>query len=181
MNTSEKKLLSMQKQKHIIISALGPDRPGIVSKLSEVIMNSNSNISESRMIKLGGDFTMMILASVTEKNINSLIRNLNEITELTIEIHETNLGDDKVERAEASIVLSGTDNEGLVYSLTEKLAEHNINIIEMNTGIVNAPMSGSTLFLLNALVSYDKNQLENLKKELIKLSNELDVDIVIED
>ena len=171
----------MQKQKHIIISALGPDKPGIVSKLSKVITDSKSNISESRMVKLGGDFTMMILASVSEKNMDSLVQNLNEITELTIEIHETNLGDDEVERGEASIVLSGTDNEGLVYSLTEKLAEHNINIIEMNTGVVNAPMSGATLFLLNALVSYNKNQLENIKKELIKLSDELDIDIVVED
>ena len=171
----------MQKQKHIIISALGPDKPGIVSKLSGVITDSNSNISESRMVKLGGDFTMMILASVSEKNMDSLVQNLNEITELTIEIHETNLGNDGVERGEASIVLSGTDNEGLVYSLTEKLAEHNINIIEMNTGVVNAPMSGATLFLLNALVSYNKNQLENIKKELIKLSDELDIDIVVED
>ena len=171
----------MQKQKHIIISALGSDRPGIVSELSKIITDSNANISESRMIKLGGDFTMMILASAEENNISSLIQDLNRISELTIEPHETNLGDGKVEREEANIVLSGTDNGGLVYSLTEKLAEHNINIIEMNTGVVNAPMSGATLFLLNALVSYDKNQLKNLKKELIQLSDELDIDIVVED
>ena len=170
----------MQKQKHIIISALGPDRPGIVSKLSKIITESNANISESRMIKLGGDFTMMILASAKENNISSLIQDLNRISELTIETHETNLGEDAVEREEANIVLSGTDNEGLVYSLAEKLAEHNINIIEMNTGVVNAPMSGATLFLLNALVSYDKNQLKNIKKELIQLSDELDIDIVVE-
>ena len=44
--------------------------------------------------------------------------------------HETNVALDDNEPSEAKIVLSGTDNEGLVYSLTEKLAEHNINIIE---------------------------------------------------
>ena len=62
----------MPKQKHIIISALGPDRPGIVSELSKVITNSNANISESRMIRLGCDFTMMILASTTQENIENL-------------------------------------------------------------------------------------------------------------
>ena len=63
----------MPKQKHIIISALGPDRPGIVSELSKIITNSNANISESRMIRLGGDFTMMILASTTQENIDLLL------------------------------------------------------------------------------------------------------------
>ena len=170
----------MPKQKHIIISALGPDRPGIVSELSKVITNSNANISESRMIRLGGDFTMMILASTTQENIDLLLSNLNEINEIIIHTHATNVELEDHELSEAKIVLGGTDNEGLVYSLTEKLSEHDINIIEMNTGVVNAPMSGAALFLLNALISYNKNKLDNLKEELTKLSDELDVDIVIE-
>jgi len=170
----------MPKQKHIIISALGPDRPGIVSELSKVITDSDANISESRMIRLGGDFTMMILASTAQEKIDSLLDSLNQINNIEVYTHETNLALEDDEPSEAKIVLSGTDNEGLVYSLTEKLAEHNINIIEMNTGVVNAPMSGAALFLLNGLISYNKNKLDNLKEELAKLSDELDVDIVIE-
>ena len=138
------------------------------------------NEAESRMVKLGGDFTMMILASTSQKHIDTLLKNINGISELVVHTHETNRDNSLVNTEEANIVLSGTDNEGLVYLLTEKLAEHNINIIELNTGLVNAPMSGAPLFLLNALISYDKNILKNLQSELLELSNELDVDIIIE-
>ena len=172
----------MTKQKHIIISALGLDRPGIVSEISSIINKSKANITESRMIKLGGDFTMMILASTSHENATLLIKNLDKINDITVHTHETELiSIDAQEINEANIVLSGIDNEGLVSSLTEKLAEHDINIIEMNTGVMNAPMSGSTLFLLNALISHKKNTLDILKKELTELSEELDVDIVLED
>ena len=172
----------MTKQKHIIISALGLDKPGVVSEISSVINNSKANITESRMIKLGGDFTMMILASTNHENLNLLLNNLDNINNITIHTHETEIGSiDSKELNEANIVLSGTDNEGLVSSLTEKLAEHDMNIIEMNTGVMNAPMSGATLFLLNALISHNKDTLDILKKELIQLSEELDVDIVLED
>ena len=68
----------MTKQKHIIISALGLDRPGIVSEISSIINKSRANITESRMIKLGGDFTMMILASTSHENATLLIKNLDK-------------------------------------------------------------------------------------------------------
>tara|TARA_Y100001970_G_C14235801_1_gene861700 strand:+ start:1566 stop:2084 length:519 start_codon:yes stop_codon:yes gene_type:complete len=172
----------MTEQKHIIISALGLDKPGIVSEISKTINNSKANIAESRMIKLGGDFSMMILVSTHHENLDLLLKNLNKINDITVHTHETKITSfDENELKEANIVLSGTDNEGLVSSLTEKLAEHDINIIEMNTGVMNAPMSGSTIFLLNALISHNKDTLDILKEELIQLSEELDVDIVLED
>ena len=172
----------MTEQKHIIISALGLDKPGIVSEISKTINNSKANIAESRMIKLGGDFSMMILVSTHYENLDLLLKNLNKINDVTVHTHETKITSfDENEFKEANIVLSGTDNEGLVSSLTEKLAEHDINIIEMNTGVMNAPMSGSTIFLLNALISHNKDTLDILKEELIQLSEELDVDILLED
>ena len=172
----------MTEQKHIIISALGLDKPGIVSEISKTINNSKANIAESRMIKLGGDFSMMILVSTHHENLDLLLKNLNKINDVTVHTHETKITSfDENEFKEANIVLSGTDNEGLVSSLTEKLAEHDINIIEMNTGVMNAPMSGSTIFLLNALISHNKDTLDILKEELIQLSEELDVDILLED
>ena len=52
---------------YIIISTFGSDKPGIVSHLTGVITSHGGNIEESRMIKLGADFTSMILVSVSSE------------------------------------------------------------------------------------------------------------------
>ena len=43
----------------LIISAVGSDRPGIVSEISGVITSHGGNIEKSRMTQLGSDFTIV--------------------------------------------------------------------------------------------------------------------------
>ena len=50
----------------IIISAIGLDRPGIVSELTGIINNHGGNIEESRMSKLGMDFAVIMLFSLNK-------------------------------------------------------------------------------------------------------------------
>ena len=48
----------------LIISAVGSDRPGIVSEISGVITRHGGNVEESRMSRMGSDFAMIILISI---------------------------------------------------------------------------------------------------------------------
>ena len=68
---------------YIILSAFGTDRPGIVSHLTGTITSHGGNIEESRMVKLGTDFTTMILVSVSNQWTESLIVALEGIQEQT--------------------------------------------------------------------------------------------------
>ena len=45
---------------NLIISAIGSDRPGIVSKLAGIITNHGGNIEKSRMTRLGSDFVIIV-------------------------------------------------------------------------------------------------------------------------
>src|SRR5687767_1508801 len=45
----------------IIITAVGPDRPGIVGELTAHLHWAGGNILDSRMVNLRGEFAMMIL------------------------------------------------------------------------------------------------------------------------
>ena len=47
--------------KHLIIKGIGPDRPGIVSNISKFVTSNNGNIEESRMIRLGSEFSIIML------------------------------------------------------------------------------------------------------------------------
>ena len=45
--------------KNIILSIIGPDKPGVVSNISKIIKNNAGNIDKSRMVRLGDFFTIM--------------------------------------------------------------------------------------------------------------------------
>src|SRR6185503_12762233 len=45
----------------LILTAVGPDRPGIVGELTSHLHAAGANLLDSRMVNLRGEFAMMIL------------------------------------------------------------------------------------------------------------------------
>jgi glycine cleavage system transcriptional repressor len=45
---------------NLIISAVGSDRSGIVSEISGIITSHGGNVEESRMSRLGADFSIIM-------------------------------------------------------------------------------------------------------------------------
>ena len=50
--------------KHIIIKGIGPDEAGIVARISGIVTSNNGNIEESRMIRLGSEFSIIMMISI---------------------------------------------------------------------------------------------------------------------
>lgn len=164
---------------HIIISAFGSDRPGIVSHLTGAITSHGGNIEESRMVKLGTDFTTMIFVSVSTEWTESLTIALNGIQNLQISVQKTSPFSIDATIPQCEIHLSGADNEGLVHKVAERLAEKGINIEEMETGTENAPISGTILFTMTARVSHPELDTPRLENDMNELADKLGVRITI--
>jgi len=45
----------------LVVTALGPDRPGIVARLMKRVLECGDNMAESRMARLASDFTILML------------------------------------------------------------------------------------------------------------------------
>ena len=170
----------------LIISAVGSDRPGIVSELSGTITSHGGNIEKSRMTRLGSDFTIIMLVTVDPKWEESLVVALQAIKELSITTKGTepkttviageNCKDTAGESCQMS--LSGADNEGIVKVLSKYLEQKSINIIEMDTHISQAPISGSPLFNLNASVSIPGEvDGRDIQSDLSQIAQDLGVEI----
>ena len=164
---------------YIIISAFGTDKPGIVSHLTGAITSHGGNIEESRMVKLGTDFTTMILVSVSAEWTESLTVALNGIQNLQISVQKTSPIKLDTTITQCEIHLSGADNEGLVHKVAEKLAKKGINIEEMETGTENAPISGTILFSMTARMSHPELDISRLENDMNELADELGVEIRI--
>tara|TARA_B110000263_G_scaffold235528_1_gene234062 strand:- start:3054 stop:3560 length:507 start_codon:yes stop_codon:yes gene_type:complete len=162
---------------NLIITAIGSDRPGIVSELSGIISTHGGNVEESRMSRLGSDFAIIMLVSVStdwEESLEVALQSINDLTISTKPTKIRELGDNK----KYQINLNGADNEGIVKVLSKYLAENSINILEMETHISQAPISGTPLFNLNASVSIPNDVEEKgIQSDLSQISQKLGVEI----
>ena len=162
-----------------IITAIGSDRPGIVSEMTSLITNNGGNVEESRMSKMGSDFAIIMLIRVLGEYSDSLEVALNSLDDLEISIKET----EKHERFnnQYKISLNGADNEGIVNVLSKFFADNSINILEMVTNISSAPMSGTPLFNLSAYVVLpEKMKEKNVRSELETIAQKLSVEISLD-
>ena len=73
----------------IIINAFGKDKPGLVYKISKIILSQNGNIENSKMMQLESDFTIMMLIKIDANSIKTLKNKLNEIKDLNISYRHT--------------------------------------------------------------------------------------------
>ena len=163
---------------NIIITATGLDRPGIVSEISGVITSHGGNVEESRMSRMGSDFIIIMKVSVSQNWEESLKVSLQSINDLTITTKQTEVHDTS-DSYKYQIDLKGADNEGIVKVLSKYLADKSINIIEMDTHITYAPISGTSLFNLKTIIILPENiNSGGILTELDDISKNLGVEII---
>src|SRR5262249_49194669 len=78
--------------------------------------------------------------------------------------------------------LIGNDRPGIIRDISRVLANHQVNIEELETAIVSARMSGEPLFRARAHVSVPASvALAGLRRQLEALAGELMVDLTLDD
>lgn len=51
---------------YLVLTAVGPDRPGLVSEIASAIHRAGANLEDSRMAILGGEFALLLMVSGPE-------------------------------------------------------------------------------------------------------------------
>ena len=63
-------------KEYYVVTIIGPDRRGLVASITEEIVSQNANIEESRMTRLGGEFAILMLLSLTNLKKEMLLSRL---------------------------------------------------------------------------------------------------------
>jgi len=124
----------------ILISVFGRDRPGIVANVSRVLYRGGGNIEELSQTAIKGQFAMILIASASRPD--SLAGLKDELgilsRELDLEINLRKIQEedmvpfDSEETEPFILTVRGEDRPGLVYGITEVLAERGINITNLD-------------------------------------------------
>jgi len=164
----------------VVVTAICPDRPGIVSLLSDRAQEMGANWADSRMASLGGQFAGIMHFEVPSANAEALVQALRALESADLHVHvaKSVRGTSPAGKRVVKLELVGNDRPGIVRDLSRSLASRGVSIDELHTHIVSAPMSAENLFKAKALlVVPDELASSVLQAELESLANEMMVDI----
>jgi glycine cleavage system regulatory protein len=131
----------------LVLTLIGPDHPGIVDALAEVVAAHGGNWLESRMAHLAGKFAGVLRVEVADDRAAALEEALArlEVSGLRV-IVERSVPEDEPKRHAMDIELLGLDRPGLVHEVSALLAAHRINVEELETDRPAAAHSGDRMF-----------------------------------
>jgi glycine cleavage system regulatory protein len=163
----------------LILTVIGPDRPGLVRALSQAVAARGGSWLESRMARLAGQFAGIVRVDAPE----ALLHDLHALESEGLRIVAQRAHAEAVVEPAASglrlmLEVVGNDRPGIVRDITRILAGHGVNIEELTTNVASGSFSGGTLFRATALLrAPDQAAAEAVRDGLEELGNELMVDI----
>ncbi len=174
---------------HVAVTAIGTDRPGIVARVTGVLVEHGGNLEDSAMTILGGHFAIMLVVEVPDdQDVAELETVLAaevaplDLTVVVRPVAETEPagagpGDRASEAGRSwSVSVHGADRPGIVHRVTHLLAEHRANIVDLSTRKVGAGEASAYVLLL-AISLAPGTDAEELGRELGQLAVDLDVDL----
>lgn len=169
---------------HLVITALGSDRPGLVSDFSKTVFDCGCTIDDSRMIVLGGEFALLVQVSGSWNTIAKLESGLKAMEQnlgLALTARRTREKFSGQAALPYAIDVVAMDHPGIVHHLANFLAEQGINIEEMSTNRYFAAHTGTPMYCVRIRIWIPANTpLSEFRDTFIEKCDELNLDAVIE-
>jgi glycine cleavage system regulatory protein len=167
---------------YLIITIIGTDRPGLVQSVASQVADNGGNWLESRMCHLGGQFAGIARVEVAGERVAGLRAALQKLEAAGIRVSIDQGGESSAAPGgvAATIELVGQDRPGILRDVTSVLASHRVNVEDLSSECVSAPMGGGTLFQARVRVlvpSVDKMEL--VRADLEKIAADLMVDLTL--
>ena len=165
----------------LVVTLIGPDRPGLVGAVSDVVRKNDGNWLESRMSHLAGQFAGIVLVDVSDDNANNLVSALQGLSSEGLKVVA------ELDCSAAHTAATGqlwylsvvaNDRAGIVREVTQVLASHDVNVEELTTEWSNAPLTGGNIFRASAKIRLPEGMnVDLLQDELERIATDLMIDL----
>lgn len=173
----------MSKPTHLVLTAIGADRPGLVSALSDTIAAGGGNWLDARMASLAGQFAGILLVEVDTERADPLVAELQKLADRGLRLTiEKSAGQPGAQGGRmCKLELLGHDRPGIVRDISRVLAGLQISIAEFETERSSGSFSGEAMFKASALLQVPQRlEIDQVRRALEELANELMVDLSLE-
>ncbi|MCP3672361.1 MAG: amino acid-binding protein [Gammaproteobacteria bacterium] len=148
-----------------MLTLVGKDRPGIVARVTDALYQNGWNLGEASMLRLGGNFTIMLMVSgagEVEPTLQPVAQELG--LRLHVDPIEGDLHSHVVPNIQVRVV--GADRAGIVAQVTGQLAEAGLNILELESDVAG---SAETPIYIMGIHGYADVPVEDLQQAVSDL------------
>lgn len=166
-----------------LLTVAGRDRPGIVAQVTQVLFETGCNILDSSMTRLGGAFTVLLIVSLPKDlTITILQKKFQKLADTkTLTIHLQPLSPEEASTNQKSqplheciISVLGADQPGIVFRVTQQLAQMGCNITDLHTRVIGSPEK--PVYAMTIEGSHN-DAIPPLQQKLTALEKELNIEI----
>lgn len=166
----------------LVLTVIGPDKPGLVERLSQHLAQHQGNWMESSLSRLGGKFAGIVLVTIPKDQQAAFTHSLSSLEsdglKVGVELAESTTANSSSHQQLFTLELVGHDKPGIVREISQALARHQINVESLNTELVSGSMSAELLFKADAqLLAPENLDMDQLQEALEAIANDLMVDI----
>jgi glycine cleavage system regulatory protein len=165
----------------LVLTLIGRDRPGLVEAVAQRVSASGGNWLESRMAHLAGHFTGLLHVEVADDRVRALEAALADLESVGLHV-VVHGGDARAAERPRTMRLeaTGQDHPGIVRDISQVLVRHRVNIAELTTDRLSAPMAGGPLFVARARLEVPAGlDTERLRRDLETIAHDLMVDLAL--
>jgi glycine cleavage system regulatory protein len=163
----------------LVLTLIGPDRPGLVEAVADKVAAHGGNWLESRMAQLAGQFAGILRVEVPPESVAGLEAALAQLEPRGLRVVAVGGAEPPSSAVqEIDLEVMGQDHPGIVRDLSQVLRRHGVNIEELTTDRESAPMAGGLLFTARARLRVPSSvDAARLRADLETIANDLMVEL----
>lgn len=167
-----------------IISVFADDRPGILQRLSDIVLAHKGNWRDSSLTRLAGQFAGIVQLEVEAGKRADMEQALQALAGEGIRISIHQAAESAPEFSPGpplEILVEANDRPGIIEEITSALAGAEINVEHIETACESASMAGYDLFIAHLGVALPEGMsVEQLEAVLQDVSDDLMVSLLDE-
>ena len=130
----------------LAVTAVGADRPGIIARVTQVLLEHGGNLQDSTMTILGGQFAIVLLVQ-TDAEAPALETDLAAATTdlgLVVAVRTVGVGSTSPPPTHMLSVY-GADRPGIVAGVAAALAQRSVNVTDLTTRVLEGDVYAMVL------------------------------------
>lgn len=171
--------MSETKNKWYMVTLIGKDRPSIVSHVTAALYDGGSNLGETSMMRLGGNFSMMMMVEFSgrTKELQDVLSSVTESMGLHLHIDHIEAKLHEHKTPDVRISVYGADRAGIVSKVTTVLAEAGLNILDLESDIAGDKDNPLYIMHIEGEASEGVKALESAL-QIVKDEDDVDAELV---
>ena len=123
-----------------MLTLVGADKPGITAAVTRALFENGMNLGEASMLRLGGNFTMMLMVSgaASVETVRQAVAAVAQ--QFGFRLHVDPIDGRLHEHIEPNVHIrvSGADRAGIVAGVTGALAQAGLNILDLSSDVAGS-------------------------------------------